>query len=752
MTTMIAPGIALFEEFRLDRRGGGLFQVDGDGRVVPVALGARALDLLCVLVERAGDEVSKNAIMDAVWPDVAVEENNLTVQISALRRVLDQDRAGSSCIQTVKGRGYRFVIPVTWLPAPTPAPTPPPTPAPASPGEPVAAMPTPEQDLPPPPFASPARRWWHAGPKLRRGLPVAAVAMSLTLAVPFLGWLPERGATKPPPRMSVAVLPFVSLDGDPEDVRKAEGVTQDLTTDLAFGEMRRVVSQRAVAPYAGMIEDVRQLGAALDVRYAVEGTVRRIGHVTRVTIAIISTETAAELWTDRIDLQPEAGASEQEAIRRWASRTLRQRLFAIEAARSLRERPDSPDTLDLLIEANALDLEPPSLPRARAAEALFQRALDMDPSSVPAMTGLAGMLLERMNALDEPPAGPVLTQVRQLLAAAESRQPDSRWVLRLRGNLLRTEGRWWEAEAAYQKLIDAYPSAEGGEYMMGICKLALGRPDEAIVWFQRAIRSSPHSEAMWAYDNRMSEATLLLGRDEESITWAERALAADPELPRAVRSWQYIKIAAAHALLGHPDDARAAVAEANRIWPYHTAGDVSTGWDSPALAPSVERIRDALRQAGLRDHVDENADQGIPPQADLHGAVVGPTPVAISGAKTIHTPDLVALRAQKGLLIIDAAGFGQSVPGAVGLPGAGSGGRFDDQAQSLLGRKLAALTGGDKSTPIVTLGWSAERWEGYNLALRLVALGYTDVRWYRGGRSAWRLAGQPLADLDVQDW
>lgn len=256
MTTMIAPGIALFEEFRLDRRGGGLFQVDGDGRVVPVALGARALDLLCVLVERAGNEVSKNAIMDAVWPDVAVEENNLTVQISALRRVLDQDRAGSSCIQTVKGRGYRFVIPVTWLPAPTPAPTPPPTPAPASPGEPVAAMPTPEQDLPPPPFASPARRWWHAGPRLRRGLPVAAVAMSLTLAVPFLGWLPERGATKPPPRMSVAVLPFVSLDGDPEDVRKAEGVTQDLTTDLAFGEMRRVVSQRAVAPYAGMIEDV----------------------------------------------------------------------------------------------------------------------------------------------------------------------------------------------------------------------------------------------------------------------------------------------------------------------------------------------------------------------------------------------------------------------------------------------------------------------------------------------------------------
>ena len=741
MTALILPGIALFEGFRLDRRGGGLFRVGGDGIPVPVELGARALDVLCVLVEHAGEEVGKNTIMDAVWPDVVVEENNLTVQISALRRVLDQGRTGSSCIQTVKGRGYRFVVPVTWQPARAPG------------GDPAAAIPPAAKITPmPAPAPAPLPRPWHINRALRRVLGLAAIAALALLVVSLVWWLPERGPAKPPPRLSVAVLPFVAIDGDPQEMRRAQGVTEDLTTDLAFGEMRRVVSQRAVEPYADMLGDVRRLGTALDVRYAVEGSLRRVGHSLRVTIAIISTETAGELWTDRLDLQPQADTSEQETIRRWASRVLRQRLFAIEAARSRRERPDTPDTFDLLIEANALDLEPPSLPRARAAEVLFQRVLDNDATSVPAMIGLAGILLERINALDDPPAGPVLTRVRQLLAAAESRQPDSRWVLRVRANLLRTEGRWQEAEAASQKLIDAYPSAEGGEYMMGICKLNLGQPEEAIGWLQRAIRSSPHSEAMWARYSRLSDATLLLGRNEESIVWAERALAANPELPAAVTSWQYVKMAAAYAQLSRLDEARASVAEANRIWRYRTASDVIVAWDSPALAVSGERIRDALRLAGLRDHVEEGADAGVAPQSGLHDALVGPTPVSVPGARTIQTAEFETLLTQARPLVIDVAGAGRSVAGAVGLPGAGGGGRFDDEAQTLLGQKMTELSKGDRSRPIVTVGESAERWEGYNLALRLAALGYRDVRWYRGGRSAWRLAGQPLAELDVQDW
>ena len=111
MEALSASGSFLFEGFRLDRHG--LFRRDQDADAAPVEIGSRALDVLRVLLERPGDLVSRDEIMAVAWPRVVVEDNNLTIQIAALRRVLDQDRANGSCIQTVPRRGYRFVAPVT---------------------------------------------------------------------------------------------------------------------------------------------------------------------------------------------------------------------------------------------------------------------------------------------------------------------------------------------------------------------------------------------------------------------------------------------------------------------------------------------------------------------------------------------------------------------------------------------------------------------------------------------------------------
>jgi len=109
-----AADILLFDGFRFDRRCGGcLFRLDQAGMAEPVPLGGRALALLGLLVERHGELVSKDAIMEAVWPGRVVEEANLNVQIGNLRRILDQNREQGSCIQTITGHGYRFVAPVT---------------------------------------------------------------------------------------------------------------------------------------------------------------------------------------------------------------------------------------------------------------------------------------------------------------------------------------------------------------------------------------------------------------------------------------------------------------------------------------------------------------------------------------------------------------------------------------------------------------------------------------------------------------
>src|SRR6516162_62781 len=110
---MDAPATAdvfLFEGFRLDRRG--LFRRDHNGAFIPIVIGSRAVEVLHTLVELSGDLVSRDEILAAVWRGIVVEGSNLPVQIAALRRVLDRERVDASCIQTIAGRGYRFVAPV----------------------------------------------------------------------------------------------------------------------------------------------------------------------------------------------------------------------------------------------------------------------------------------------------------------------------------------------------------------------------------------------------------------------------------------------------------------------------------------------------------------------------------------------------------------------------------------------------------------------------------------------------------------
>jgi adenylate cyclase len=115
LQALSSTDIFLFGGFRLDGRG--LFRRDEGAALAPVEIGSRALGVLSVLLERPGDLVSRDEIMVAAWPGTVVEDNNLTVQISTLRRILDQNGEQGSCIQTVTGRGYRFTAPVTRVEA-----------------------------------------------------------------------------------------------------------------------------------------------------------------------------------------------------------------------------------------------------------------------------------------------------------------------------------------------------------------------------------------------------------------------------------------------------------------------------------------------------------------------------------------------------------------------------------------------------------------------------------------------------------
>ena len=159
-----------------------------------------------------------------------------------------------------------------------------------------------------------------------------------------------------------------------------------------------------------------------------------------------------------------------------------------------------------------------------------------------------------------------------------------------------------------------------------------------------------------------------------------------------------------------------------------------------------------MRLAGIRDHADEDADFRVPSDGVLHTDYEALTPTTVPGARTIRTPDLAKLVEQQKPLVLDTIHWGRSVPDAIGLWGAGIGGSMSDEFQERLRQKMLQLTHGDRNVPVVAMGFNSERFQGRNLALRLLNLGYTEVYWYRGGREAWEVAGLPETELVLQDW
>jgi TolB-like protein len=232
-----------FEEFRLDRRGEGLSRRDEHGLFVPLSIGTRPLDVLSVLVERAGELVTKEEILTAVWRRSVVENANLTVQIAALRRVLDQNRPDGSCIQTVAARGYRFLPAVTRLN--------------------------------------------HAAPLSTASREVAA--------------LPTASEYPAAPRLSIVVLPFADLSEGGGQQYFAHGITDDLTTDLSRLRHVLVISRNTAFTYKDQRVDAKQIGRELGVRYVLEGSVRRSGNQVRVNAQLIDAATNTHLWAERFD-------------------------------------------------------------------------------------------------------------------------------------------------------------------------------------------------------------------------------------------------------------------------------------------------------------------------------------------------------------------------------------------------------------------------------------------------------------------
>ena len=212
------------------------------------------------------------------------------------------------------------------------------------------------------------------------------------LAPRLLGASVAEDKLKTAPRLSIVVLPFENLGGDPDQDYFADGITDDLTTDLSHIPESVVISRKTAFTYKGKPIDAKAIGRDLGVRYLLEGSVRRSGEKIAVNAQLISTETGAHVWADRFEGErANLGQLQVDIVSRLAN-SLGVELVKAESLRSMRERPDNPDAADLAMQGWALINQVDDKERFNDGMKLFERALALDPQNVQAMTGLASVL------------------------------------------------------------------------------------------------------------------------------------------------------------------------------------------------------------------------------------------------------------------------------------------------------------------------------------------------------------------------
>jgi class 3 adenylate cyclase/TolB-like protein/tetratricopeptide (TPR) repeat protein len=564
-----------------------------------------------------------------------------------------------------------------------------------------------------------------------------------------------------PARLSLVVLPFRNLGGKSDEDYLADAIAQDLTIELA-----RIPGVLVIAHTSGVVErdgpvNIRRIGGELGVRYAVEGVLRKLGDKVRISVKLIATATNQQIWADRFDEKIDDFAADHDGVVHRISSMLDSRILNAETAISVRERPDNPDALDLLLRAWTLFKKPADPELLKQTTELLEQALQLEPSSVPVMLSLADRLLYRYVSPDTLDWGNIdlIERVAVLLSGAEKIAPTDEWLTYFQGSSLRARGRWREASLVLQRLIASYPNNYAGHRMLGRCAMIMGRSGDAITLLKKAIHHDLLSPLNQLSHSMIGNCLLLQGNATEAIEWLERGLSETSEAERRSRAHQNLRLASAYALAGQMGAASHALNEANLCWPF---GTVRTLWPfyeprglpEPAYAEQIQRVQKGLRLVGLRENAAEELDFSIAPSVALFPDPVGRTPSVCPGATTIRTTELVDLLNQRSPVLIDVAlgSWGRSIPSAIGLQGTGAGADFSEGVQDRFRRKITEITKGDLSVPIVAFCMNSERRTSYNLALRLGLIGCINIYWYRGGVEAWQVTNLPSSDLVLEDW
>jgi TolB-like protein/class 3 adenylate cyclase len=425
-------------------------------------------------------------------------------------------------------------------------------------------------------------------------LPIRVYAVVPDGPVPATETEPARLSPLSPRRLSIVVLPFANLGGGPEQDYFVDDVTESLTTDLSRIRGSFVIGRHTAFTYKGKAVDLKQIGRELNVRYVLEGSVQRSGNRLRVNVQLVDAETGAHLWADRFD-KPVADLFDlQDEIVSNLANTLEAQLTEQEARQS--ERTPRPSSMDLYFQGKALLYKgwtPDNLTQARG---MFEKALVLDRYNVDALAYMAAVDLIRAVSYMTDDRAAHLAAAETSVARALSLAPNHPFAHLILGSVLIHSNRAAEGVAEFERTLVLDHNLAEAHAHIDVAKIYLGRGAEVERHIREAFRLSPRDVFAHHWAMQVGFAKLELGADPEAIDWFHRSIEVNRNYPLA-----YFALAAALALLGSLDQAKAAAKAGLTLFPSftvrHYRGGASS--DNPVYLAVRERIYQGMRLAGV---------------------------------------------------------------------------------------------------------------------------------------------------------
>jgi TolB-like protein len=259
------------------------------------------------------------------------------------------------------------------------------------------------------------------------------------------------------PRLSIVVLPFANFSNDPGLEYFADGITDDLTTDLSRISGSFVIARNTAFTFNGKSTDVQTIGRELGVRYVVEGSVRAVGDRVRINVQLNDGESGAHLWADRFDTDPADLAQAQYELLRRLALTLYFKLLETAGLRIARKRLLDVDPEDLFIYGWALFNRATTAASLQEAQRVFERVLEIDPGSVVAKIGIGYALGTNIANYWSTSVQQDVARAQQLLLQALEHDPNSARARVALGLLRRLQSRLEESRIELQKAIALAP-------------------------------------------------------------------------------------------------------------------------------------------------------------------------------------------------------------------------------------------------------------------------------------------------------